>query len=227
MAPRGEDVERRGRLDLAQPFRSALRRGLQEPDEEPEDEEEAAEYPRESQVILDLLRRDRSIIVSETITPRLTRGFIAQMLWLNSQSQDPIKIYINTPGGSADDGFALFDMIRFVTAPVTTICIGLSASAGTLVLLGASKERRFALPNARIMIHQPSGGAKGRAMDVEISAEEILKLRDRANRLIAEETGRDVRQVEKDTDKDYWLTAEEARKYGLVSRIVRSVREIA
>lgn len=227
MAPRGEEVERRGWLDPVRPLLSALRPGFEEPEEEPdEEEEETVEYPRESQVVLDLLRRDRSIIVSETITPKLTRRFVAQMLWLNSRSQDPIKIYINTPGGSADDGFALFDTIRFVTAPVTTICIGLSASAGTLVMLAAPKERRLALPNARIMIHQPSGGARGRATDVEISAEEILKLRDRANRLIAEETGRDVRQVEKDTDKDYWLSAEEAKKYGIVSRIVRSVREI-
>ncbi len=199
----------------------------QEPEEEPDEEEvEEPEYPRESYVLLDLLRRNRTIIISEPITPKLTRRFIAQMLWLDLQNQDPIRIYINTPGGSADDGFALFDIIRFVTAPVYTICVGLSASAGTLVLLGAPKERRLALPNARIMIHQPSGGARGRAVDVEISAEEILKLRDRANRLIAEETGRDLAQVGKDTDRDYWLSAEEAKNYGLVSRIIRSVREI-
>lgn len=222
-----KSFEKRSSADWASPL-SLPAGSAQEPDEEPDEDDEAetAEYPRESYVVLDLLRRNRTIIISEPITAKLTRRFIAQMLWLDLQSKDPIRIYINTPGGSADDGFALFDIIRFVTAPVYAICVGLSASAGTLVLLGAPKERRLALPNARIMIHQPSGGARGRAVDVEISAEEILKLRDRANRLIAQETGRTLAQVEKDTDRDYWLSAEEAKDYGLISRIVRSVREI-
>jgi ATP-dependent Clp protease protease subunit len=117
-------------------------------------------------------------------------------------------------------------MIRFIKAPVFNICVGLNASAGTLILLGAPKERRLALPNARIMIHQPSGGGRGRASDIEITAEEILKLRQRANEIIAAETGRSVELVEKDTDRDYWLSATRAKEYGLVSRIIRSLREI-
>ena len=196
--------------------------------EEPEEEEEEKEEPtmKESVVLLDLLRKDRTIVVSETITPKLTQRFLMQMLWLDSASNAPIRIFINTPGGSADDGFAMFDMIRFVKSPVYTICVGLNASAGTIVLLGSAKERRLALPSARIMIHQPSGGARGRASDIEITADEILKLRQRANMLIAAETSKPLEQVEKDTDRDFWMSAEQAKEYGLISRIVRSAKEI-
>jgi len=200
------------------------RRAQDEPEEE--EEEEAAGMPRESVVQLDLLRKGRSIVVSEPVTPKLTQRFLAQILWLESQGNAPIKVYINTPGGSADDGFAVFDLIRYVRSPVYTICVGLNASAGTIILLGPPKERRLALPNARLMIHQPSGGARGMASDVEITADEILKLRERANQLIATETGRSLAQVETDTDRDHWLSAEEACKYGLVSRIIRSLNEI-
>ena len=174
----------------------------------------------------DLLRKERTIILSEEVTPRLTQRVLASLLWLDSQSGDPIKLYINTPGGSADDGFAIHDAMRFIKAPVYSICIGLNASAGILILLGATKERRLAVPNARLMIHQPSGGVRGRASDVEITAEEIIKLRSRANELIAEATGRAVDQVEKDTDRDHWLSAAEAKEYGLVSRVVTSLRDI-
>jgi ATP-dependent Clp protease protease subunit len=199
-----------------------------DPEEEPEeDEEEDKEVAlRESQVMLDILRKQRTVVISEPITPKLTRRILSQLLWLEAEGNAPIRLFINTPGGSADDGFALYDMVRFIQSPVYTICVGLNASAGTIVLLGAPKERRLALPNARIMIHQPSGGARGRATDVEVSAEEILKLRQRANEIIAAETGRTVEQVAKDTDKDYWLTAEEAKTYGLVSRVVSSVRDL-
>jgi ATP-dependent Clp protease protease subunit len=151
---------------------------------------------------------------------------MSNLLWLDSHGDAPIKLYINTPGGSADDGFAIHDVIRFIKAPVYSICVGLNASAGTLILLGSPRERRLALPNARIMIHQPSGGGRGRSSDVEITAEEILKLRDRANRLIASETGRPLDKVELDTDRDYWMSAEQARDYGLISRVVRTLREI-
>ncbi len=198
-------------------------------EDEPEKEEEEEDKDvalRESQVMLDVLRKERTIVISEPITPKLTRRVLSQLLWLDADGPRPIRIYINTPGGSADDGFALYDMIRFVEAPVFTVSVGLNASAGTLVLLGAPRDRRLALPNARIMIHQPSGGARGRATDIEVSAEEILKLRQRANEIIAEETGHTTAQVEKDTDRDYWLSADQAKEYGLISRIVRSVRDL-
>lgn len=198
-----------------------------DPDEPEEPDESGPDVnARESVITLDLLRKTRTIIVSEPITSKLTQRFMAQLFWLDGRSGDPIRVYINTPGGSADDGFALYDLIRFIRAPVYTICVGLNASAGTILLLGAPRERRLALPNARIMIHQPSGGGRGRASDIEITAEEILKLRHRANEVIAAETGKTVEQVEKDTDRDYWMSAEDAKAYGLVSRIVKSLEDL-
>ena len=186
-------------------------------DEEGEEEKEQ-KTPKPPAVAMDLLKKERTIIISEEVSPKLTQRVMSSLLWLDSQSDDPIKLYINTPGGSADDGFAIFDLIRFVKAPVYNISFGLNASAGTIILLGAPKERRLALPNARIMIHQPSGGSRGRSSDIEITAEEILKLRHRANEVFAEECGRTVKQVEKDTDRDYWMSPEEAIEYGLVGR---------
>ena len=118
------------------------------------------------------------------------------------------------------------DMIRFIKAPVFNISLGLNASAGTLILLGTPKERRLATANARIMIHQPAGGGRGRASDIEITAAEILTLRQRANEVIASETGRSVEQVEADTDRDHWMSPEEAREYGLISRVITNLREI-
>ena len=196
-------------------------------DEEDDDEKEKEAAPeKESATQMDMLRKERTIIISEQVSPKLTQRVATQLLWLDSQNEDPIKLYINTPGGSADDGFAIMDMIRFIKAPVFNITVGLNASAGTLILIGSPKERRLTLPNARIMLHQPSGGGRGQASDIEITAQEILKLRERANAEIARETGRTVEKVEKDTDRDCWLSPEEAVEYGLCSRIVRSLRDI-
>jgi ATP-dependent Clp protease protease subunit len=198
----------------------------QDPEEPEETPEEKGRPPRMGRIVYDLLKKERTILISEDVSPRLTERVLTQLLWLDSQSQDPIRIFINTPGGSADDGFAIYDMIRFIRSPVLNICVGLNASAGTIILLAVPRERRLALPSARIMIHQPSGGAQGRASDIEITAEELLKLRDRANQLIAKECGKTVAQIEADTNRDHWLSPEEARDYGLISRIVGSVKEI-
>ena len=195
-------------------------------DEEEGEDEKEQKAPKTPAVAMDLLKKERTIIISEEVSPKLTQRVMSSLLWLDSQSDDPIKLYINTPGGSADDGFAIFDLIRFVKAPVYNISFGLNASAGTIILLGAPKERRLALPNARIMIHQPSGGSRGRSSDIEITAEEILKLRHRANEVFAAECGRTVKQVEKDTDRDYWMSPEEAIEYGLVGRIITNIDDI-
>ena len=195
-------------------------------DEEEGEDEKEQKAPKTPAVAMDLLKKERTIIISEEVSPKLTQRVMSSLLWLDSQSDDPIKLYINTPGGSADDGFAIFDLIRFVKAPVYNISFGLNASAGTIILLGAPKERRLALPNARIMIHQPSGGSRGRSSDIEITAEEILKLRHRANEVFAAECGRTVKQVEKDTDRDYWMSPEEAIEYGLVGRIITHLDDI-
>jgi len=203
----------------------------EEPDEDEDEDEDENENQRNRKsqtppIALELLKKERTLIISEEVSPKLTQRITTGLLWLDSQSSDPIKLYINTPGGSADDGFAIFDMIRFVKAPVYNICVGLNASAGTLILLSAPKERRVALPNVRIMLHQPSGGSRGTASDVTITADEIIKLRQRANELIAFETGNPLERVEKDTDRDFWLSAEEAKDYGLVDRVVTSLRDI-
>lgn len=199
---------------------------LSDDEEEEGEDEKEQKAPKAPAVAMDLLKKERTIIISEEVSPKLTQRVMSSLLWLDSQSDDPIKLYINTPGGSADDGFAIFDLIRFVKAPVYNISFGLNASAGTIILLGAPKERRLALPNARIMIHQPSGGSRGRSSDIEITAEEILKLRHRANEVFAEECGRTVKQVEKDTDRDYWMSPEEAIEYGLVGRIITNLDDI-
>jgi ATP-dependent Clp protease protease subunit len=209
-----------------QPNFEAFARNPEEPDEPDEGQEEARKPTRMGRVAFDLLKKERMILISEEVSPRLTERVISQMLWLDTQSQESIRLFINTPGGSADDGFAIFDMIRFIRSPVVCISLGLNASAGTIILLGAPRERRLALPNARLMIHQPSGGARGRATDIEITADELLKLHKRAVELIASECGRSVAQVEEDTSRDHWLSPEEARDYGLVSRIIGSVKDI-
>ncbi len=195
-------------------------------DDEDDDCESGRGLGRESRAEYDLLRNERTIFVSEPVSPKLTQRLTTQLLWLDSQSEDPIKLYINTPGGSADDGFAIHDMLSYVKAPVYNICFGLNASAGILILLGVPKERRLALPNARLMMHQPSGGGRGQASDIEITAQEILKLRERANELIAAGTGKPVETVASVTDRDYWLSAEEAQEFGLVSRVITSLRDI-
>src|SRR5262245_14301707 len=201
-------------------------RNPEEPEDPDEGQEEARKPSRLGQVAFDLLKKERLVLISEEVAPRLTERVISQLLWLDTQSQEAIRLFINTPGGSADDGFAIFDMIRFVRSPVVNICVGLNASAGTIILLGTPRERRLAMPNARIMIHQPSGGARGRATDIEITADELLKLHKRAVQLIAEECGRTEAQVEEDTSRDKWLSPEEARDYGLISRVITTVKDI-
>ncbi|HIA28515.1 MAG TPA: ATP-dependent Clp protease proteolytic subunit [Planctomycetes bacterium] len=174
----------------------------------------------------EMLEKHRTMFISEEISPKLTRRIVPGLLWLDSQSDDPIRLFINTPGGSADDGFAIHDSIRFIRSPVFCITNGLNASAGTIILLASPKERRFSLPNSRIMIHQPSSGVQGKASDIEVTADEIMKLRHRCNVLIAEETGRSVEQVEKDTNRDCWLSPTEALEYGLIGKVLTSLNDL-
>ena len=174
----------------------------------------------------DLMTQQRTILISEQVSNELSKRVLPQLLWLDAQNKDPIKIFINTPGGSADDGFAIHDMIKFIKSPVFTICTGLTASAGTIILLGAAQEKRLTLPNTRLMIHQPAGGAQGQASDIEITAQEIVRLRARANELIAQECGKALEEVEADTNRDFWLNPQEACEYGLCSRIISSYTDI-
>jgi ATP-dependent Clp protease protease subunit len=156
----------------------------------------------------------------------LAEKTIRQLLLMEAMGDEPVRIFIDSPGGDADAGYAIFDMIRFIKPPVWTIGMGLVASAAAIIQLAAPKERRLGLPNSHYLIHQPLSGIRGVATDIEIHAKELEKLREKINRLIAEETSVPFEQVEKDTDRDYWMDAQEAVTYGLVSRIVTRRDEI-
>lgn len=170
--------------------------------------------------LLDKMLKTRTILISGEINKELAERVIRQLLILEQESDDAIRIFIDSPGGDADAGFAIFDTIRFVKPEVYMVGVGLVASAGALILLAGEKEHRLAFPNSHYLIHQPLSGMRGVATEIEIHAKEIERMRGRINKLIAEETGKPIEQVEKDTDRDYWLNAEEAVAYGLVSRIV-------
>ncbi|MFP3090173.1 ATP-dependent Clp protease proteolytic subunit [Treponema sp. TIM-1] len=164
--------------------------------------------------------KTRTILLSGEIKKDLAERTIRQLLLLEDMGDGPIRIFIDSPGGDADAGYAIFDMIRFVKAPVWTIGMGLVASAAAIIQLAAPRERRVGLPNSHYLIHQPLSGIRGVATDIEIHARELAKLREKINRLISEETGTDYGQVEKDTDRDFWMNAEEAVRYGLISRVI-------
>ena len=170
----------------------------------------------------------RQIILSGEVNKELAEKVIRQLLILEADSASkPIYVYIDSPGGDVDAGFAIFDMIRFIKPPVYTIGMGLVASAGALILLAASKNYRLGLPNSHYLIHQPLSGIKGVATDIEIHAKEIEKIRAKINALIAEETGKDVAEVAKDTDRDYWLSADEAAAYGLILQVIKTRSDLS
>jgi len=161
------------------------------------------------------------VILSGPINDESARRTVAQLLLLNGESREkPISFFLDTPGGSVDAGFAIYDIVRFISAPVRMIASGLAASAGVLVFLASPKERRFALPNARFLIHQPASTMVGVASDIKIHAQEIIKTRARLNQILAAETGQPLEKIAGDTDRDYWVSADEAVKYGLIRKIV-------
>ena len=170
--------------------------------------------------------KTRQILLTGEIDKALSEKIIRQLLILEADGNKPIYLFIDSPGGDADAGYGIFDMIRFINAPVYTIGMGLVASAAALVLLASPKDRRAALPNSHFLIHQPLSGIKGVATEIEIHAKELEKMRERINKLIAEETGKPLAQVAKDTDRDCWLNAEEALDYGLVSKILASRKDL-
>lgn len=168
------------------------------------------------------LLKERIIFLGEAIDERVANTVIAQLLFLDSQdNKKDIKLYVNTPGGSVTDGLAIYDTMQYVKADVSTICVGLAASMGALLLAAGAKGKRFALPNSQVLIHQVMGGAEGQATDVKIRAEQILKIKDRLNTILAKHTGQPLSKVEKDTDRDYYMTAEEAVKYSIVDKVIK------
>ncbi len=172
------------------------------------------------------LLKDRIVFIGTPIDDNVANVIIAQMLYL--QSEDPAKdinLYVNSPGGSVTSGLAIYDTIQFVKCDVTTYCVGQAASMAAVLLAAGSKGKRFALPNARIMIHQPWGGVQGQASDISIQAKEILRMRDRLNEILSLHTGKPIDTIAKDTDRDFFMSAAESRDYGLVDDVVKSRRD--
>jgi len=191
-----------------------------------QDEDSGEEKRRPEFNFVEKILKTRNILLSGEINKELAERVVRQLIILEDQGEDPIKVFIDSPGGDADAGYAIFDMMRFVKPEVITIGMGLVASAGAIILLAAPKERRFGLPNSHYLIHQPLSGMRGVATEIEIHARELDKLSKKINRLIADETGQKLDKVEKDTDRDYWMSADEALSYGLIDRIVKHRDEL-
>ncbi|HEH2612513.1 TPA: ATP-dependent Clp endopeptidase proteolytic subunit ClpP [Staphylococcus aureus] len=166
------------------------------------------------------LLKDRIIMLGSQIDDNVANSIVSQLLFLQAQdSEKDIYLYINSPGGSVTAGFAIYDTIQHIKPDVQTICIGMAASMGSFLLAAGAKGKRFALPNAEVMIHQPLGGAQGQATEIEIAANHILKTREKLNRILSERTGQSIEKIQKDTDRDNFLTAEEAKEYGLIDEV--------
>lgn len=168
------------------------------------------------------LLKERIIFLGAPINDVVANTIIAQMLFLESQdSKKEIKLYINSPGGSVTAGMAVYDTMQYVKCDVSTICIGIAASMGAVLVAAGTKGKRFSLPNSEVMLHQVMGGAEGQAVDVKIRAEHILKVKDKLNKILANHTGKSLDKIEKDTDRDYFMSAEEAKKYGIIDKIIK------
>ena len=171
--------------------------------------------------IFSRLLNDRIILLSEDVNDATASSIVAQLLYLESQDPDKdIKFYINSPGGSVTAGMAIYDTMQYVKPDVSTICIGLAASMGAFLLSSGEKGKRFVLPNAEVMIHQPSGGSRGQATDIQIQAEQILKTKERLNQILAGNTGQPLDKIIKDCERDYFMSAQESKDYGLVDSII-------
>jgi ATP-dependent Clp protease protease subunit len=172
------------------------------------------------------LFKSRTVLLFGEINDKVARAISAQLLALSADSDKPIRMFINSPGGHVESGDSIFDMIRFVRAPVQVVGTGWVASAGALIFIAAKKENRFCLPNTRFMLHQPSGGTMGKASDIAIEAKEIIRMRQRLNETFARETGQPLEKVIRDTERNYWMSAEEAVTYGLASKVINLATEI-
>lgn len=166
------------------------------------------------------LLKDRIIFIGGEIDDDLANAVISELLFLDSQSNDEISIYINSPGGSITAGMAIYDTMNFVKSSISTICVGMAASMASVLLACGDKGKRYILPNSEVMIHQPLGGVNGQATEIKIVADRILYLRGKLNKLLADKTGQNIKKIEKDTERDYYLTANEALDYGLVDKIL-------
>ena len=182
--------------------------------------------PTQDGFLSEKLFKSRTITIFGEINDTTSRAVTEKLLALAAESNDPINVYISSPGGHVESGDVVYDIIKFIEPEVRTIGTGWVASAATTIYLAAKKENRFALPNTRFLVHQPHGGAQGVSSDIKIQAEQIVKMRERINRLIAAETGQPLERVARDTERDYWMTAEEAIEYGIVSKVISSVANL-
>ncbi|MEK7464765.1 MAG: ATP-dependent Clp endopeptidase proteolytic subunit ClpP [Patescibacteria group bacterium] len=180
-------------------------------------------YGERAYDIYSRLLKERIVFLGGPVVDQVANSVIAQLLFLDHQdSKKDIQIYLNTPGGSVTAGMAIYDTMQFVKSPVSTICIGVAASMGAVLLAAGQKGKRFALPNAEILLHQVMGGAEGQASEIEITARHILKIKDKINMILSKHTGQKIQRVEEDTDRDFYLTPEEAKNYGLIDQIIKT-----
>lgn len=197
-----------------------------EPDQPEKNGDAEAKAKEKSPGIEERLFKARTILIYGGIDQKIAKEVSARLLALQAAGDEPITIFINSQGGHVESGDTIYDMIKFVKPDVRVVGTGWVASAGALIYAAAKKENRFSLPNTRFLLHQPSGGAGGTASDVAIQAKEIIRMRKRLNEIFARETGQPIERIEKDTDRDYWMSAEQAVEYGLVGKIVQNAAEI-
>ncbi len=184
---------------------------------------EKSSYGERAYDIYSRLLKERIIFLGGPIMDDVANSVIAQLLFLDHEdNKKDIKLYLNTPGGSVTAGLAIYDTMQHVKSPVSTICVGMAASMGAVLLTAGAKGKRFALPNAEILLHQVMGGAEGQATEIEITARQILKIKDKLNQILVKHTGQKSAQIEKDTDRDFYLSADEAKKYGLIDEIIKT-----
>ncbi len=200
---------------------------IDDDDDEDDDADDSKKSPKIADFLGKSLLERRIIMVAKPVDRELMAQITSQLLVLDADdAKAPITMYINCPGGDADSGFGIYDAMKAISAPVHTVCAGMAASAAILIFLGGKKGKRFAMPNARFLIHQPSSMSRGTASDLEITANEIVKLREAYNRVISKETGVSEKKILADADRDFWLTAKEAVDYGLASAIADSLKKI-
>jgi ATP-dependent Clp protease, protease subunit len=188
-----------------------------------EGDEEKSDSPK---MPTDKFFATRTVLIFGQIDQKLAQNVAAQLLYLDHLNNDPIKILINSPGGHVESGDTIHDLIQYIASPVAVIGSGWVASAGTHIFLGAAKERRFCLPNTRFLIHQPAGGMQGKAVEIEIAAREIARMRERLAHVIAERTGQPVERVSKDIERDYWMTTSEAIDYGILGKVINTAKDV-
>jgi len=184
---------------------------------------EKSQYGERAYDIYSRLLKDRIIFLAGPITDIVANSVIAQLLFLASKDPNKdIQLYINTPGGSVTAGMAIYDTMQYVKPNISTVCIGLAASMGATLLAAGAKGKRFALPNSQVLLHQVAGGVTGEAVEIEITAKQIVKIKDKLNRILAKHTGQPLERIEKDTDRDFYLSADEAKEYGLIDEVIKA-----